>query len=232
MADKESKATADVKPEADELAAQLRRLGQELVDVADDSFARTAKLREVESFLGKLRVADFPDLAESPVIQGFVRMFADTVGLKPGETKNKGSLAEFGRDWTWDDVCRSFPSKVLIPIDSVPLTWNGVGPLYVRQGEEVSIPEPFYDLYREHVRALRQADIHMDYMMGRSDRPPDPAWFSDHTAKARAQSQMKGPTGQPGAFYIPGSNLPARAGGDTTDDGGEKQEGVENAGAA
>jgi len=210
----------------DDVASQLRQLGQELVAVAGDSLARQAKLKEVENFLGKLRVADFPDLAESPVIQGFVKAFADAGSLKPGQVRNRGTLAEFGRDWTWDDACREFEHVTFTPAVSVPITWNGVGPVYVQALQECSLPKPFYDIYRNHMYALRMKDVHQRYMMGQSDAPPDPNWYTDHTAKLRAQAQLKGPTGQPGAFLVLGGGLIApRAGGEGAAEGeGEAKE--------
>lgn len=221
-----TKPAATPAPASDEVAEQLKALGAELIAVADDQVARGAKLRDVERFLGGLTVKDFPDLAESPTVQAFVKLFANTEGLRPGQVRNRGTLAEFGRDWTWDDVCREFESVTFAAMVSVPLTWNGVGPVYIQAGNEYALPRPFYDIYREHIRALRQKDVHQRYMMGLSDVPPDPNWFSESTAKLRAQAQMTGPTGQPGAFLILGGGvIPPRAGGEGAGEGEDKAEG-------
>ena len=212
---------------SDMVADQLKALGAELISVADDQIARKSKLLDLERFLGRLTVKDFPDLAESPIIQSFVRLFANTDGLKPGQVRNRGTLAEFGREWTWDDACREFPLKTFIPIVSVPITWNGVGPVYLQQEMEITVPQPFWNIYREQLFARKQADLHINYIMGKSNVAPHPNWLTDNSAKLRAQATFRGPTGQPGAFYIPGGGLiQPRAGGETEANPAEEVDGA------
>lgn len=177
---------------ADEVAEQLKRLGAELQAVADDQVARAEKLREVESVLGRLRVRDFPELAESPVIQRFVSLFAETEGMRPGEVRNRGTLAQVEREWSMGNIQAEVQAgrmalKRFVPNESLPLTFNGVT-LFVSAGEECEVPECFYDIYRNRQHALRQARVNEAYLLGQSDMPPDRNWMTDEAATVRAWS--------------------------------------------
>jgi len=173
-------------PKADDVAEQMRRLGAELAAAADDVGARDAKLREVEEFLGSLRVKDFPELAESPVVQQFVSLF--TIPGAPGQVRRPGTLAQVEREWTWRDVGQ-FETMEVIPFENIPIIWNGLR-LDLRARQRRRIPRPFYDIYMEHLKAVDQAAIHEAYLLGQSDAPPDPNWQTDATALARAYSTL------------------------------------------
>jgi hypothetical protein len=174
--------------QVDDVAEQLKRLGQELVAVADNEVARTVKLREVEAFLGKLQIKDFPELAESPVVQQFVGLLSSLTNLKPGESRNRGTLAEVVKDWTLREMHTEFEQVTFIPVISDDFTWNGVGPFRLVIGEEITVPKPIYDRYREVLYARKQANINEAYMLGHSDVPPDPNWQTPEAAGVRAWS--------------------------------------------
>jgi hypothetical protein len=190
----------------DDVAAQLAKLGAELQAVAGDKLAREAKLKEVEKVLGNLQVKDFPDLAESPVIQSFVQMVG-LGDLKPGEVRNRGTLAERVRDWSWGDVqakvkSGEFQLRRFTPAETVDLIWNGLT-LRVVQDQECEIPDVFYALYTARRRAIQQAAINERYLTGQSDQPPHPNWQNEETAFVRAWS-MQGRGGTSGGHLSTG----------------------------
>lgn len=191
----------------DSVAEQLKKLGGELAAVADNEIARTEKLKEVEELLGNLKVKDFPELAESPVIQQFASMFADVHGLKPGEVRNRGTLAETSRDWTIEDF-RRMPHVTFIPVVTIPITINGVGPFQLVQGEECSVPETVYAHYREYLYRTKQADIHAKWLMGQSEQMPDKNWLTPEGARVAATSRQGASigrrSGSMGVGWFPG----------------------------
>lgn len=196
-----AKTKEESKPAVDEVAEQLKRLGAELMAAAEDVDTREAKLHEVEAFLGKLTVKDFPDLAESPVVQSFVQMLGGG-DLQPGQTARRGTLAERTRDWTWRDLDQ-FPKVMFTPRETIPLTWNGLSVQLV-DDVEVTLPKPFHDIYQEHRRAIQQAARHEAYLMGKSDQPPDPNWLTDESARVRAWSIAGRPYGKMSATLTVG----------------------------
>ncbi len=183
----------EVVPATDDVAAQLRRLGNELAQVADDVVARGAKLKEVEAFLGNLKVKDFPELAESAVVQSFVKLMGGG-DLKPGQVKNPGTLGQVERSWSWRDVDEEFDKLTVVPFENIPITWNGLR-IYLTARVPNTIPRPFYDIYMDHLRAQAMAKVHEDYLSGMSDVPPDPMWTSEGGAVVRAWSLMGRPYG-------------------------------------
>lgn len=213
-------AAEELTPEPDDVAAELSRLGAELQAVAGNKLAREAKLKEVERVLSKLRIEDFEELSESPTIQKFVAMLAKTDDMRPGEVKNKGTLAEVQRDWTWRDIqdmVRSgqMPLVRLTPGETITLTFQGLA-LRVNANEECEIPRCFYDIYRDHVKAINQAAINERWLMGVSDVPPDPNWMTPMSAIVRAHSMQGQERGLKSGFLTTGvireDNTPAGGG--------------------
>jgi|GEM_PF-4803148 len=179
-------------PDKDAVAEQLKALAGELVAVADKPETRGTVLEKLEGFLSSLRVSDFPELAESPVVQSFLAMMGGD--MKPGEVKARGTLAERTREWTERDLAE-FEYVTFIPRETIPITWNGIT---IQLGDDVEcrIPKPFYNIYLEHRKAQKQAEIHSDYMQGFSPVPPDRNWLTDDSASVRAYSLL-GPTPDP-----------------------------------
>lgn len=187
----EAQVVEEVVPSTDDVADQLRKLGAELQQAADDALARGAKLREVERFLGNLKVKDFPELAESPVVQSFIKLMGGG-DLRPGQTKNPGTLAQIEREWTIRDVEEQFEKVMVMPFENIPITWNGLT-IQLQARTPAMVPKPFYDIYMDHLKAQNMAKQHEDYLSGMSDRPPDANWLSDSSARVRAWSLMSRP---------------------------------------
>lgn len=178
----------------DDVASELAKLGRELSAVATDKMKRTTKLREVEAFLGRLRIEDFPELADSPTIQRFVGLFADPKNLKPGEVRHGGTLAEVRRDWNYSDL-ELFPKRTFYSPETLPITWNGLV-LYVKADQENTMPEPFYDIFMMHRKALANAAQHEKFMLGQTTIAPDRNWMTDATYRIRGLTmQGKGTLG-------------------------------------
>lgn len=178
---------AAVPDTTEDKASLLARLGAELAAVATDDAKATAKLNEIEAVLKGIKIEDYPSLAESPAVQAFVRMIGGD-GLRPGETKNPGTVAELTREWTIRDFA-SFPVKTFTPNETIPLTVNGVT-CYVFADQECSVPEPFYSVYQEHRRWMREGEKHKQYLLNKAAPPPDPNLLSDASARVRAYTQL------------------------------------------
>jgi hypothetical protein len=171
----------------DEQAKAMSAAAELMQKAASDRANRPKILKEVEAQLAKLKIADFPDLADSPIVQAFVKSMG--VGdLAPGQSRNRGTLAYIQREWTENDLAQ-FPVKSFFADESLPITWQGIV-RYTVAGEENILPEPFYDIWMEHKRAMKQAKIHEDYLLGYSNQPPHPNWNADSTARVRAFSQL------------------------------------------
>ena len=195
--------------EVDDTTELLKHAAEVLNKAASTREERAGLLKEVEASLSKLRIIDFPDLAESPIVQSFLK----TMGiddLRPGQIANKGTLAERARDWTWGDVTEMAKVK-FTPNENIPITFNGLT-LYLREDQEVEVPRPFYDIYREHRRALEQARINEAYLLGVSDIPPHPNWQTEEGARVRALSTQGRPFGRQGGHLGVGPILEGEPG--------------------
>ena len=171
--------------EIDDTSGLLKQAAEALSRAASTKDQRQELLKEVEAILSKLRIVDFPDLAESPVVQAFLK----TMGLddlRPGGVVAKGTLAERSRDWAWRDV-NDMPRITFTPAESIPITFNGLT-LYLVEDQECEVPRPFYDIYMEHRRALKQAQLNEAYLLGISDIPPHLNWQTEEGARIRAFS--------------------------------------------
>jgi len=171
--------------ETDDMATLLQQAAQQLSQAASDKEHRSARLKEVEATLSKIKLVDFPELADSPVVQAFIKAmgFDD---LTPGEARNKGTLAEREREWTWKDL-EKYPRIKFIPNETVVLGFNGLL-LQVIADVECEIPEPFYNSWKSHREAIRQGRQHEQYLLGFSDQPPHPNWLTVEGAEVRAWS--------------------------------------------
>lgn len=178
----------DIENEEEELEDDPgEKLLEELQTVIKSRDKRAVKARNIERILKSVKIEDIPELADSPIIQAFVQMFAPA-DLEPGETRNSGTLAEVQREWTHADFAR-FKFVEITPAETIPLTINGVT-IQLVADEPCTIPEPFAALYRDHRLALRKAEQHKAFMLGKSDVPPDPNWANDATARVRAFTKL------------------------------------------
>lgn len=182
--------TLTLKTEEDEATTALKNAAELMAKAASDRANRSELLKEVEANLSKLRIVDFPELADSPVVQSFIKAMG-TDNMRPGETRGRGTLAERIREWSERDLSQ-FPMKTFYADESLPLIWNGLV-RHTVSGEENTLPEPFYNIWLDHKKALKQAKIHEDYLLGYSPQTPDPNWMAENSARVRAFSQM-GPT--------------------------------------
>ena len=184
----------------DESTLALQQAAELLGRAATDKKNQASLLKEVEGALSKIRMVDFPQLAESSVIQSFLKTMGVS-DLRPGEIANRGTLAEREREWTWKDVnraimAREIPLKRFTPYDNLDLVWNGLQ-LRVIGGEEIEVPGCFYDVYRDHLRARQEAAKNESYLLGHSDTPPSPDWQTPEGAVVRAWSQSGKKYGRP-----------------------------------
>jgi len=178
----------------DEVVAQLEALGAELQATARDKQARQTTLKKIEELLGSLKIKDYQELAESPVVQNLVKVlgYGD---VAPGQAIMRGTLAERIRDWTWEDVAKQRKVR-FIPAESLPLIYNGLR-IDVVQDIECEVPEGFYNIYLERRKAIREAQQHERYLLGHTDQPPDPNWLTEESAKVRLWSTQGRPYGRP-----------------------------------
>ncbi len=200
--------------ESDNATKLLKKAAESLTRAANDRENRATILKEVEAILGKLRIVDFPELADSPVVQAFLK----TMGindLRPGEVKARGTLAEREREWSWGDIqakvlSKEFKLHKFTPNESLPLTFQGIT-LYIRANEECEIPDCFYDIYKDHMKAVKNAAIHERYMLGQSDELPDKS-FGDYAESARVRAfSMQGQRGQSSGTLTTGRILTEEA---------------------
>lgn len=193
MSKEQQEAAAVEAPQEDAATLALQQAAALMAKAASDRANRPQIMKEVEATLSKIRVIDFPELADSPIVQAFLQAM-DTGGMRPGETRNRGTLAEVAKEWSDRDLGQ-FPVKTFYADENIPLIWNGLRRDVVA-GEENTLPEPFYNIYLEHKKAQRQGKLHEDYLLGYSDRAPDPNWIAEDSAKVRAWSQL-GPRPNP-----------------------------------
>ena len=193
--------TEEGQAQQDDIGETLKQAAELFAKAATDVENRDKVLKEVEKTLSKIKLTDAPTLAESPIVQAFIKAMG-LGDLAPGQTKAPGTLAERSRDWSMADIA-TMPRKTFTPMESLPLTWNGLT-VYVQAGEEYNLPEPFYNVWREHVYAVRQAQINEKYMLGQTDQPPDRNWLSDEVALVRATTLLGRQFGRPGGTLSTG----------------------------
>ena len=182
--------------DTDESTVLLEQAAALLGKAAADRKNRDATLKELEATLSKLKLADFPELAESPIVAAFAKAMGQG-DLTPGQVKNPGTLAQREREWSYKDLedVKQFGKKTFTPNENLPVTWNGLT-YYLQNDVEITVPEPIWNIYREHREAMKQAGINERYLMGVSDEAPHPNWQTDGSALVRAWSARKGPSGQ------------------------------------
>ena len=184
-----------VAPSPDEAKAELARLALEFAQSVNDEQTSQSKIDQAIAFLGKLTVKEFADLAEHPFVE-MLRNQIPTADLRPGEVRNRGTLAEVARDWTWADM-KGMETKTFTPNESIRITFNGVA-LQLMADVEQTVPRPFYDIYMERKNAIRQAKLNEAYMLGHSDELPHPNWQTPEMAEVRAFSIAGRQYGRPG----------------------------------
>lgn len=184
-----------------EVSTRLAKAAELMQKAATDMANRENILKDVEGILSKVPLEALPGMEESPIIQAFVKAVG-TGDLQPGQVKNRNTAAERSRDWSLRDLDQLEKVR-FIPNENIPVTFNGIT-AYLQADVEVELPYPFYDIYRDHKKAMRQADIADAYRMGTGDQLPDPMWQADEAALVRAWSIQGRPYGRPGGTRTTG----------------------------
>lgn len=182
-------------PSPQEAKAKLAEMARAFADSVADEQESKARVQQAIDFLGTLSLKEFAEMAEHPFVE-MLRSQIPTEGLRPGETRHRGTLAEVTRDWTWADVVEQKRVR-FTPNESIRITYNGLE-LQLQADVECEVPEGFYNIYRERREAIRQGRMHEAYMLGHSDQPPHPNWQTAETAEVRAYSVLGRPYGKPG----------------------------------
>lgn len=193
--------------EEDEATKALQEAAELISKAASDRANRKAILKEAEAALTKLKLVDYPDLAESLVIQAFIKAMG-LGDLRPGGVANRGTLAERIRDWTWRDLAKEvesgrMPLRHFTSNERLTLTWNDLE-IIVEADVECEVPACFHDIYLERQKAKRNAVIAEHYYLGLSDVPPPPEYHSAESAKVRAWATQMRRFGRNGGTIMTG----------------------------
>ncbi len=191
----------------DEETKALEEAAALMAKAASDRANRKQLLSGVEAALSKVRMIDFPDLIDSPIVQSFISAmgYGD---LQPGQTRNRGTLAEIHRDWTWKDLQKmvtegTMPLRRFTPNESLTLIWQGLE-LRVIEDTECEVPACFHDIYLDRQKAKRNAVTNEHYLLGISDVPPPDMYHSASSAKVRAWATQMRRFGRNGGTIMTG----------------------------
>lgn len=188
--------------EPDDIAVQLASLGEALTRVAGQKSERQQVIRQIEGLLAKLTPKDYPELANSAAVQGFLEIIEQQHAASddaPGTIYNRGSMAQVKKPWTWADFAPDRQEwTTFTPTESTTVTIQGVRATFVAD-VDWSGPRAFYDVYMESRRARRVAGEHIRYLFGQGGTPSDPTVVNDASMLVRAMA-----TG--GRFY-PGAGV-------------------------
>lgn len=199
-------------------ASTLAQLATLFQTAAKNKGIRTDRFEEIERLLAKLGPNDYPELLESPVVQGFLDQLAERTEARhpddlPGTIYNLGQLSATKKRWQWRDLAQ-FPQVTFTPNETIPVTWNGL--MIVLQADlEMTVPEPFKQVYDEHKRALETGRQHVAYLFRQRDaidvNRADPSVIGPQSGLVRGHGQGAGPTSgyKVGAgLFNPGEEAP------------------------
>jgi hypothetical protein len=209
-------ATAGMEQQEDS-SGLLASLGQALLRAAGEKGEQAKALETLKEILPKLSVKEFPKLADEPVIQEFVERLAREKAASsddpPGTIYNRGTLAEFKKDWTIKDLEKSgMPLITFTPAETILVTWNELRCQLIAD-QEITCYKCFYDVYQEHRRAMGFAREHAAFLFRKG-----PATHPDMALPDAARARATGDDG----WYVPGGGSVA---------GGVILEGAEGASA-
>lgn len=182
-------AEAATLPTRDEVNDELRSLAATLFKVADDKAERNRVLDQLEVFLGRLSAKDYPDLADSEIVQTFVERLAqrraETSSDPPGTIYNRGSLNQYKKSWTEHDLAKSGMGLVEFEVaEPEVVVWNGMRRDY-EPGVTYRDYKCFVDTMRERTRNIRLAHEHAEYMFRMRQGLSDSSIASIGTARVR-----------------------------------------------
>lgn len=183
----------------------LANLAAVFAQAAGNKAAHAKALGEVEAVLSKLSPKDFPELAESPVIQQFLDQMAERNAElhpddPPGTIYNRGTLGMTKKRWQWSDL-KDAERVRLTPTETIPITYQGLT-MVLQADMDMEIPKPFYDVYMERRRGMETARQHAAFLFRQRDNidpnRADPSVLSSSSGMVRGHGQ--GNTGyKPGA---------------------------------
>jgi len=184
-------------PSQDEARARLREIALQFADSVGDEEASAAKVKEALEFLSRLTIKEFQEWADHPFIE-MLRSQISLAGLAPGEVRNRGTLAEVVRDWTYADLTKLETIR-FTPTETIVVTFNGL-PLQFVEDVECEAPKPYYDILQARKFARQQARLNEAYMLGKSPIAPHPNWQTPEGAEVRAWSMQGAAYGRPGGY--------------------------------
>ena len=178
---KAAAATVEPEPVGDDPIADLMASLQKM---QAKKAGGTKALEELAGILDRIDPLDHPEIADNPVIEAFlekigeVRSKKDKRQLPPGAIRGDGnpnSLTAQDVQWKLADVnLKPDGTKELVtwtPAETIPIFYNGVMCQAIAD-VEMTTEKAFYDVYSEHRRLTREAEMRKAYMFGRSNTPP------------------------------------------------------------
>lgn len=194
-------------PAADETANELKRLAATLFSAADKKEQRDNALGDLEAFLARLSPKDFPDLADSPVVQQFVEMLGQRKAEMspddpPGTEYNRGTMAATSKPWTFRDLENSDIPIIEFEFDSFEdVYWQGLRRTY-QPGVTYRDWRCFPDLVREGRKNMRLGNEHVQYLMKQANSLSDPSIAGIGTARVRGTADV-GTYGPAAGLFTP-----------------------------
>ena len=190
---------------------ELKALASKLYRVAEDKAERGKTLDELETFLARLPSKDFPELAQSEIVQNFVEMMMARSSETrpddpPGTVYNRGAINQYKKAWTEEDLRRSDIAVMEFEVNEPEtVVWCGIRRDY-QPGTVYYDYRCFVDLIREKARNLRLAEEHVAYMFKRRNSLTDITIANMSTARIRGTADQ-GSYVPAGGFFEPGYSI-------------------------
>ena len=174
-----------------------------------------AETAQLEGILSKIDPMKNPEIADNAAVQAFLERMAERKaadpGVRPGELVGTG-LAATRKPWTHAAVMQrmlewintgqgetGFRPQTFTPNQSRLLIWNGLA-VRVYADEEATVPECYFEIYRNMQVGVRSAQQHAELMFrqrgGIDPRVADVTIMGNATARVRGNGM--------GATYLPG----------------------------
>lgn len=189
-------------------SAVLAQLLSEIQKAVGDKANHDKVAAGLEEALSNISIADYPALADNPVVEKFVETVtqakARSKDIPPGATIGRG-LSVGKKPWTWQDVEKLVREgkmelvKVTCP-ENITVIWQGLRYTFVAD-TEVVVPSPFWTVYQDARANRKFAERHAAWLAKKTeDHHPD--MVTPEGVRARGMGD-KG-FWQPGAGMIAG----------------------------
>lgn len=194
-------------PTQDAAADELKQLAAALYSAAGDKIKRTRAVSDLEAFLERLNPRDFPEIANSDVVLGFVDQLAKqkaetNLTDPPGTVYGRGTVAQHKKPWTERDLANSGMSMVEFYVaEPECVIWNGLRRDY-QPGETYRDYKCFLDVITERNRNLRLANEHAEYLFKKRTHLTDPSVTTLGTARVRGTAEF-GSYGRAAGLFSP-----------------------------